>query len=481
MVRFVETEEILNNTNLSKSQTVLFITRSTDARNQYVDWKNYNETKFSKHQIKETDMRTKTASFTSPQYIDLTTGQYCVLISSPSFENFSGIILSSEYDEKTGLYTYQCQDWSRKHMTKTNTQTVDCPIHSIVRLALTNGYVGFNPTQETLEKWGAHLSGLRPRSDYNQVDWGSLVNYNPMSQTQSMIIRGKPWMEVLRDVVYGTGAYIDIYFNDNGIIQVEPYHKLDFENTGVHIDHREVSEVKMKFDATNVITGAQVRNTNNLGDIGTKYFNDLLETFFGTMRTTVDNIIENKTNSGTGGSSGTVTASNGNPYGTKAKKIWINSDNGSGGMKNSIATILRQKGWDVHVGGTCSNCHYSDYFNVTSDYQVYATLYNGFCAGTVREAYSDYIQNTLKKKGVVLVIMWDSSDWTSGMKPYRYGDFSGYNAGRAWDDNFSSSDPSINNVAGWLKSKGAIYCANPTAEGIVDQFLKGGYFKSVGQ
>ena len=52
---------------------------------------------------------------------------------------------------------------------------------------------------------------------------------------------------------------------------------------------------------------------------------------------------------------------------------------------------------------------------------------------------------------------------------------------RAWDDNFSSSDPSINNVSSWLKSNNAIYCANPTAEGIVNQFLAGGYFKSTGK
>ena len=79
--------------------------------------------------------------------------------------------------------------------------------------------------------------------------------------------------------------------------------------------------------------------------------------------------------------------------------------------------------------------------------------------------------------------MWDTSGWTNpnGMKPYRYGDFSGYNASRAWDDNFSSSDPSIKNVSDWLKKNNALYCANPTADGIVNQFLAGGYFKSVGK
>ena len=167
----------------------------------------------------------------------------------------------------------------------------------------------------------------------------------------------------------------------------------------------------------------------------------------------------------------------GNPYGKKAKKVWINSDMGSDDMKNEVARLLRQNGWTVHVGDTDSNAHYVDYFKVTSDYQAYITLYNGFCAGTVREAYSSSIQNTLKQKGVTLVIMWDTRDWTNpqGMAPYRYGDFKGYNASRAWDDNFSVGDPSINDVDGYLRSNDAKYCAYPSAEGLVAQFLAGGY------
>ena len=482
MVRFVETTEEIADTNLSRSSTKLFIGRLKDSRQLSGDLVEKGvETLFSKHQIKETDMRIKTASFTTNQPLDLTDGQFCVLIASPQFENFAGVILSEEYDEKTGLYTYQCQDWSRKHMGKTNMKIITSNLWNVLCYLISNGNVLLTHTQKDLDDWKYHLSGLRPASEYNQVDWGSIVNFNPMTQVHPMLIRDKSFMEIIRDLVYGTGANIDVYFNDNGVMQIEPYHEKDWRNTGVHIDSREVSEVKVKFDTTNIITAAIVTNGDTFYDMGTRYHNSVLQAFFGIMRTSINNKVESTTKS-TSSSSGAV-ASNGNPYGNKAKKIWINADNGSGSMKSAVANVLKQKGWDVHVGRTSSNVHYEDYFNVTSDYQVYATLYNGFCAGTIREAYSSSIQNTLKKKGVVLVVMWDTSGWTNphGMGPYRNGDFSGYNAGRAWDDNFSSSDPSINNVAGWLKSKGAIYCASPTAEGIVDQFLKGGYFKSVGQ
>lgn len=157
-------------------------------------------------------------------------------------------------------------------------------------------------------------------------------------------------------------------------------------------------------------------------------------------------------------------------------KAWINADNSSDKKKLEIAAELEKLGWDVHIGLTGSNTHYEDYFNVTEDYDYYITVYNGFCAGTVREAYSDKIQSVLKKKGVQLIIVWETEFWTEKMKPYRYGDYRGYTARRAWDDNFSKSDPTIENVDAFLRENHAFYCTGPTTEYIVDQLAAGGYF-----
>ena len=78
--------------------------------------------------------------------------------------------------------------------------------------------------------------------------------------------------------------------------------------------------------------------------------------------------------------------------------------------------------------------------------------------------------------------MWYTRDWTNpqGMAPYRYGNFTGYTAHRAWDDDFSKDDPTIYNVGGWLKEQKSLYCAYPSVEGLVAQFVAGGYFAYTG-
>ena len=174
--------------------------------------------------------------------------------------------------------------------------------------------------------------------------------------------------------------------------------------------------------------------------------------------------------------------SDANPFGLPDKKVFIDADGGSDAMKWKLANALKDAGWEVLVGDTYSNAHYEDYYNVPENY-VLVNIYNGFCAGTIRELASARIQNLLNSKNVVCVPVFETADWTNpqGMAPYRYGDFSGYSAGRAWDDYFSSDDPSISDVDQFLYSNNIKYCASPTVEGIMYQFMHGGYFNSVGR
>ena len=116
-------EKVYYDTNLVQNHSILYVGRFANAKSKTLGndfWKNKLQIYWTKYQIKETDMRQKTATFTSPHYFDLTTGLYTILITSPYHEDFGGIILTVDYDKSTGLYSYQCQDFSRKYQSKFN-------------------------------------------------------------------------------------------------------------------------------------------------------------------------------------------------------------------------------------------------------------------------------------------------------------------------------------------------------------------------
>lgn len=484
-----ETDEIVYDANLVQNQTHIYIKRMRDARALSWDFPQdeIKETYWSKYQIKETDRRQKTATFSSPNYVDLTTGQYVVLITSPHHDDFGGIILKVEYNEDTGMYDYQCQDGTRNYLDKVTFTAGASTVYEVLRALMSKFWMGFHPDAKKLEEGKNLITGLLPQATYQQEHYGSIIKFNPMNDTKALWVKNKRIIDVIQNLVYGSGAYIDVYFNKYGRMQIEPYNGNEWGFTGLTLTNNELTKRKLTFDTTDIITEVQVNTDKLHGQFTYIYARDAitidLAPFFGTVGGYVEQKEEStETKTGTSTTSTTSNSTVGNPFNNKAKKVWINSDNGSNDFKNSLITALRNKGWTVKDGGTCSNCHYEGYMNVTSDYSVYVTVYNGFCAGTIREAYSSKIQGILKNKGVELCVVWDTRTWTNpqGMAPYKYGDFTGYNAGRAWDDNFSSSDPSIKNVMDWLKKNNAKWCCSPTVDGVVEQFLAGGYLKYKG-
>jgi hypothetical protein len=461
-------------------------------------WKGANTVPYVKYNIKETDFRIKTATFTSPVYYDLTEGQYAILISSKYHENFAGVILDVDYDEEKGLYNYQCQDWSRRYMTKSEFIFNNCKAWNILKCLMTRGGVSASkPTKKQLKKFKPILSGLRAKGKYDQSIYdGNIYKGNPFDRSMSVVIRDKTLIDAIRSIVHNSLGYFDIYFNDRGVLQIVPMSKTDWENTGLVLNTGEYYDRKFKFSTTNAITTVNVSGSElNVGkDISLTDITGLnLSAFFGTVGTSVANPLNNVSNATTGKKSNskskkttkkTSSKSNkyNNPFNNKPRKVWINADGGSNSMKNALAKELKKKGWTVHVGRTYSNAHYEDYWNVTKKYSVYVTIYNGVCAGTLREAYSKKIQNVLKKKGVQLCVVFDTPGWNKkrGLLKCKYGDFKGISIKRAWDDNFSHGNVAIKDMHKFLKSNKAVYCASPTASGIAKQFLAGGYFKMKG-
>ena len=493
MVALAKTTQISYNTNLVQNRTIIYVARKANANSVGINWNNKRQIHWSKYQIKESDYRAKTATFTSPNYFDLTTGVCCILIASPYHENFAGEILSVSYDEDTGLYDYQCQDFRRDYMGKMELITRgNITLYRILQSLITRGAIPITGSinKKVLAANKKLLSGLHAPKWYDRSLCGALIRGNPMAEKPLMIIRDKSIIECIQDLVIGGGNYIDVSFNDNGILQLTPYHKKDLFNTGLHLTTKEVANRKFKFDTTNIITSVTVNGSDD--KIGVTFGSKALTggvdlaAYFGNLgasiSTTTESTTVKKTSSSnvksTSSNKNTNTSKNTNPYGKKAKKIWICADNGSGDMKASIISLLRKNGWSVHDSGTGSNIHYTDFFDVTSDYQVLAVVDNGFDPACIIEPYEGSIKSTLASKGIVYCFMFDTRDWTdpNGMKPYQYGNFKNMYIGRAWDDNYSNFSGKMD-VYNYFQKNKIRYCAHPTASGIVNQFLAGGLLK----
>lgn len=476
MVAIKKTNIIIPNANYAPNNASILVCRKEDARNLWVNWKKYDNTHWSKYQIKETDFRSKTATFTSPQYLDLSTGTYCVMITTPLHEDFGGIIIDVKYNHKTGLYEYQCQDHSRAYQGKFELINTKRNIHRILQFLITQGGISTVGalSKVKLKKYKKVLSGLRPAYQYEQKYYGSIINFNPMTEKSKMIFRNKSWIEAIRALVLGSGAYIDVYFDKYGIIHIEPYTKKDFFNTGLYLTTPEMAAVTQEFDTTNIITGVTVHNTDKtkIGKYyGSKTLVNLdLSAIFGNLTTSIDNPTQTKTV--TKKKSTTKTKTN-NPYNTKEKVVWLNSDNINGPSSDrkfleDVAGILEKNGWRTKIVGVGPNTHTEGYMGPTNG--IWFCVYGGADGAVFRETVgNNSYTNKLKSLGSRTVIgMHGGGDIRKGGKYYDW-------LPRAHDDNYSpSSYTGISHPLDMLtKGKVPIMYAD-NADQMAAKFLAGG-------
>ena len=493
MVAIEKTSTVLNNVNLSKqNETFIYIARKAVASDAIIYWDNKNEIQWSKYQIKESDMRVKTATFTTNQYLDLTTGQYCVLITSPYHEDFAGVIISVEYNNNDGLYSYQCQDFSRVYQSKTELIANNIQVHRILQHLITRGAVPLKgKATKQIKKYKKSLSGLRPAWQYWERAWGGVIDYNPMTVKKNIIIRNKSFIEAIRDIVFGLGLYIDVYFDKYGVIHVEPFVKDEWLNTGLYLTTPEIASVDHKFDTTNVITGTLVHNADKTKT--GKYYSSSslvnldLSLFFGDLRASIDNPDQNTASISKSSSTKTSkkknktkTKANTNIYGTKKKNVYLNTDSINSyssdmGRMKDMKKILEKNGWKVTITGVGSEAHYEGRGKVKKG--IWFCLYGGACAGTLKEhCTSDWFLNPLKsnKSRVVVGFFPPSGSILKGGKYYSH-------LGPAWDWGGSQSYANIDYPAKFLSKKGVPFMYANNAKQMAAKFLAGGdNFKTSG-
>lgn len=165
-----------------------------------------------------------------------------------------------------------------------------------------------------------------------------------------------------------------------------------------------------------------------------------------------------------------------NPYKTKYRTVIIDADGGfTKAFLNDVASKLRKAGWNVLVRGIGPGQHSINYKKAKNC--VYMPIYNGLCAGTIKEMAASYYGGVLKKNKAVLAPSWYTEEWVSEKMSKFRNDITkfGY-LKRAWDDNFSPRGfKGLNDPAGFMTKNNIKYTVGDTTYKIVEQFLYGGW------
>lgn len=301
------------------------------------EWTTPKEILFSEFTITETDLRVKTATFTSPYYIDLTNGRACVWIQRKYGENFGGVILSCEFDADKGLYKYQCQDWNRLLTNKVYViLSGDTKVYDIIQKVLvkcnlsTDGLLNIDkyndiieeiPTDDDPEEVVSSSTGgsnstttsttnTNTNKDSSKTDDKNKKTTNKnqengtgtqktTSETDNAKTKKQKEEEkkakrnpfykkpqglydkiTARDfimaLVMKAGISIDVHMDENGVLRFDPYEKETWNKERWYFVDTDVYDAKLKFDITNLITQVAVKHTDALNGEATLYTSEKL-------------------------------------------------------------------------------------------------------------------------------------------------------------------------------------------------------------
>ena len=428
---------------LTNPETYVLWRRYNKTDDEYSDWKNMQWVKYS---IKETDMRIKTMTFNSPDYIDLTQGRVHIKIICEGHENVQGVILSVDEDEDTGLWNYQCQDYNRLLNMKSHLYGANMGVYDTIKSVL-----------DKLEMSAL----LEPIEYYHQQQYSDIQSFNPMEKRISAIYDKVPYGNIIRSLIFDNNVFADFYF-PNELPVIEPYNRDEWLGKGIYISTPELASYNMKFDITNILTEVVVKSSEAMTKGKTYTSSDLLGVdlacFYGYMKTVIDNPVKENSNGG-----GLVNVS-------KETPILVNSDNINGKandqkMIDDCIAGLKNKGYTNVIGGSINpDCKYHD-MSKLADNGVMFWICGGICAGTIRDMASDYFIKQLNGKKMVCGFLAPPVDDDLDQLSY---------IGNAWDDNFSKGSNGLNNPGDFMVEHNLPYVYGSSGQQLADNFTNGG-------
>lgn len=381
-------------------------------------WDNAWEIPFVDYSIDESDYRNKTATINTPWRYDLGTNTYAVKITSDWHETFTGIILKRT-EKPNDVQSYTCQDWNRLYMSTPTMDLINKPVYDLIKKTLEYASGGYDFVYQ----------GLLSKNKYEQRLYGSITSFNPMKNKKTLSVKDKPLKEIIEQLVYSQKPYIDIHYNNNGVMQFTPYHINDFMNPVAKFHYTDCVDFDYSFDTTDIITGVA---------LGKKFytFNKLFgkKNVLSNFVKTEVSLNENKNNTSsnnTGKTSNKTSSKNNktsNPYGTKKKEVWVNMDICWGTTTDNkyLTTFckeLKKLGWKVHKLGVRPSLH-TDYSAASKCKKgVWLTLDNGIDCEVLRHfGHDTWFKGQLVKNNsrAVLGLINNAGNIKKGGKYYKY-------------------------------------------------------------
>lgn len=377
---------------------------------QPFDWNNCYEIAFEDYNITESDFRNKTAKFTSNENLDLSDVNYAVKIINNLHETFTGIILKKS-KKPMDLLEYDCQDWNRIYVNKPSIDLKGTN-HKIIQTLL-----------KTCADGDWVTKGLLPINKYEQKKYGSIINFNPMKNKNTVSVKDKTVKELIQQIVYSTGAYIDINYNTVGVMQFKPYHIDNWLKSIADFKYTETIDYSWNFNTTDIVTAVKVGK--KIWTFKDLFGGNALSKMIKQEVSLSDNSFKtNKTSNKT--SSNNIKTDN--PYGTKKKEVWVNMDNCWGSSTdhryiNTFCKELKKLGWKVHNLGAGSTIHTNYSLASKCRNGIWLTLDNGVDCEVLRHfGHDTWFKGQLVRHNSRAVIGFinNAGDIRKGGRYYKY-------------------------------------------------------------
>lgn len=204
-------------------------------------------------EMDEEDLRMKSAKFSTSYKIDTTQQQVWVYVAYKGQPVYSGIILTNEYDEQSGYYTYTTIGHQRWLTSKT--------------------WFVANPTNKEdslYDSLKAFCKRIKQETSINGVILKPQKQYKAYKNTKNnwkledgLFYEDKTYYEILMSLVAKSNCAIDTYVDENNILHNDV---IDIDhwqrNNSVKLTTAKLTDYEIKSDSTNIITQVYVKNSD---------------------------------------------------------------------------------------------------------------------------------------------------------------------------------------------------------------------------